>query len=63
MRRGGLQPKEPDEDYVTLFSKLALCLLLATFTVSVGCNSKPDPRDNPDFNEASAEDPMAIEMP
>ncbi len=48
---------------MTLFSKLALCLLLATFTVSVGCNSKPDPRDNPDFNEASAEDPMAIEMP
>lgn len=43
-------------------SKFWLTALLLAFVASVGCNSEPDPRDAPDFNEASMEDPMAIQM-
>lgn len=40
-----------------------LCLLLAAFTagpVLVGCNKRPDPRENPDFVDTS--DPSKVQM-
>lgn len=45
-----------------LHMKLGLCALSTLALVSVvGCG-KPDPKKNPDFNEAAFKDPMAIKM-
>jgi hypothetical protein len=48
---------------MSVFGKfLIVCSLLVT-SFAVGCgDSRPDPRANPDFNEAAMEDPMSVKM-
>jgi hypothetical protein len=39
----------------------ALLLLVGGLTVvSTGCNSRPDPRENPEFNEETYSDPSNV---
>ena len=40
---------------------LFLSVLVAAVPILGGCNKRPDPRDNPDFNE-EAIDPSTIQM-
>jgi hypothetical protein len=47
---------------VSLISKFLLALSLCIVSASAGCNRKPDPRDNPDFNNEALEDPGKIKM-
>jgi hypothetical protein len=45
-----------------LIPAVAMGCLAVLLSLSVGCNRRPDPRENPDFNESSLKDPMSIEM-
>lgn len=36
--------------------------LLFVASMVVGCNRRPDPRDNPNFNEAAGANPGAVKM-
>ena len=36
--------------------------LLFVASLVVGCNRRPDPRDNPNFNEAAGANPGAVKM-
>jgi hypothetical protein len=48
---------------MSVFGKflIACCLVVTAFAVGCG-DSRPDPRANPDFNEAAMEDPMSVKM-
>lgn len=40
---------------------LLLCFAVLC-SVVIGCNKAPDPRANPDFNEAALENPGSVQM-
>lgn len=45
------------------FGKFLIGCSLLFAALSVGCGeSRPDPRANPDFNEAAMEDPMSVKL-
>jgi hypothetical protein len=48
---------------MTQFGKLLILCGLLAIPFAVGCgDSRPDPRANPDFNEAAMEDPMSVKL-
>jgi len=41
---------------------ISLSIMSLGLLAVVGCNSRPDPRQNPDFNEKALSNPGGIEM-